>query len=90
MTADTIGPPHKAARNRKAGGTGQEKKPSDHAGLCTSSCGAKVRGTQVREEPFRFRHTGGNEMMGLCQHIIQYHDVFKCPPGSLLQEKDGL
>lgn len=69
-TGDTIGPPHEAARNRKAGGTGREKKPSDHAGPCTSSCGAKVRGTQVREERLRFRHIAGNEMMGLCQHIV--------------------
>lgn len=67
--SDTIGTPHKAARNRKAGGTGREKKPADHAGLCTSSCGAKVSGTRVGEERFRFRHAGGNEMMGLCQHI---------------------
>lgn len=66
MTAYTIGPQCEGGRNRKARGTGREKKAICHAAPRTSSCGAKVkRRARVREEFSRFLRTDGSGLIWL-------------------------
>lgn len=66
MTAYTIGPPCEGSRNRKARGTGREKKAICHAMPRTSSCRVKVkRRARVREEIFKFLRTDGSGLIWL-------------------------
>lgn len=66
MTAHTIGSLCEGSRNRKARGTGREKKAICHAAPRTSSCRAKVkRRARAREEFFRFLRTDGSGLIWL-------------------------